>query len=80
MSYRSKVQFDAEFVAEVVEFSGGEVASIVSKDAVWYAESTCDAFEKLHSCGGHLVRDRYCFDPFGELVDCYQKMRVSSRR
>ena len=71
MSYRSKVQFDAEFFAEVVEFSGCEIAPVVSEDAVWYAKSTGDAFEELHGRGGQLVCDRYGLDPFGELVDCY---------
>ena len=80
MSYRSKVEFDAEVFAEVVEFSGCEVAPVVSKDAVWYAESTGDAFEELHGRGGRLVRDRYGLYPFGELIDCYQEMRVSTRR
>ena len=80
MSYRSKVQFDAEFFAEVVEFSGCEVAPVVGKDAVWYAESTSDAFEELHGSGSRLVRNRYGLDPLGELIDCYQEMRVSTRR
>ena len=80
MSYRSKVELDAEVVAEVVEFSGCEVAPVISKDAVWHAESTGDAFEEFHGRGGRLVRDRYGFYPLGELVDCYQKMRVSTRR
>ena len=80
MSYRSKVELDAEFFAEVVEFSGGEVAPVVSKDTVRNAESTGDAFEEFHGRGGRLVRDRYGPYPLGELVDCYQEMRVSTRR
>ena len=79
MSYRSEVELDAEVFAEVVEFSRCEVSSIVSKDAVWYAESTGDAFEEFHARGGRLVRDRYGFYPLGELVDCNQEMRVSTR-
>ena len=58
MSYRSKVELDAEVFAEVVEFSGCEIAPVVSKDAVRYAESTGDAFEEFHGRGGRLVRDR----------------------
>ena len=71
MSYRSEVELDAEVVAEVVEFSRCEVASVVSKDVVWHAKSTGDAFEEFHGRGGRLVRDRYGLYPFGELVDCY---------
>ena len=80
MSYRSEVELDPEVFAEVVEFSGGEVAPVVSKDAVRHAESTGDAFEEFHGRGGRLVRDRYGLYPLGELVDCYQEMRVSTRR
>ena len=80
MSYRRKVEFDAEVFAEVVEFSGCEVAPVVSKYAVRYAESIGNAFEEFHGRGGHLVRDRYGLYPFGELVDCYQEMRVSTRQ
>ena len=80
MSYRSEVELDAEVVAEVVEFSGCEVAPVVSEDAMRYAESTGDAFEEFHGRGGRLVRDRYGFYPLGELVDCYQEMRVPTRR
>ena len=80
MSYRGEVELDAEVVAEVVEFSGCEVAPVVSKDVVRYAESTGDAFEEFHGCGGRLVRDRYGFYPLGELVDCYQEMGVSTGR
>ena len=80
MSYRSKVELDAEVFAEVVEFSGCEIAPVISKDAVRYAESTGDAFEEFHGRGGRLVRDRYGFYPLGELVDCYQEMRVPTRR
>ena len=80
MSYRSEIELDAEIVAEVVEFSRCEVAPVVSEDAVRYAKSTCDAFEEFHGRDGRLVRDRYGFYPLGELVDCYQEMRVSTRR
>ena len=80
MSYRSKVELDAEVFAEVMEFLGCEVAPVVSENAVWYAESTGDAFEEFHGRGGRLVRDRYGFYPLGEFVDCYQEMRVSTRR
>ena len=79
MSYRSEVELDAEVVAEVVEFSGCEVAPVISKDAVWHAEPAGDAFEEFHGRCGRLVRDRYGFYPLGELVDCYQEMRVSTR-
>ena len=80
MSYRSEVELDAEVVAEVVEFSGCEVAPVISEDAVRHAESAGDTFEEFHGRGGRLVCDRYGFYPLGELVDCYQKMRVSTRR
>ena len=79
MSYRNEVKFDAEVVAEVMEFSGREVAPVVSEDAMRYAESTGDALEEFHSRGGRLVRDRYGFYLLGELVDCNQEMRVSTR-
>ena len=79
MSYRSEVELDAEVVAEVVEFSGCEVAPVVREDAVRYAESTGDAFKEFHGRGGRLIRDRYGFYPLGELVDCHQEMRVSTR-
>ena len=80
MSHRCKVELDAELFAEVVEFSGGEVAPVVSKDAMRHSESIGDALEEFHGRGGRLVRDRYGFYPLGELVDCYQEMRVSTRR
>lgn len=80
MSYRSEVEFDAEVVAEVVEFSGCEVAPIISEDAVRHAESTGDASEEFHGRSGRLVRGGYGFYPLGELVDCYQEMRVPTRR
>ena len=79
MSYRGEVELDAEVFAEIVEFARSEVVSVVSKDAVRHAESTGDAFEEFHGRGGRLVRDRYDFYPLGELVDCYQEMRVSTR-
>ena len=70
MSHRCKIKLDAELFAEVVKFSGGEVAPVVSKDVVRNAKSTGDAFEEFHGRGGRLVRDRYGFYPLGELVDC----------
>ena len=70
MGYRSEVELDAEVVAEVVEFSGCEVAPVVSEDAMRDAESTGDAMKEFHSRGGRLVRDGDGFDPLGELVDC----------
>ena len=79
MSYRSEVELNAEVVAEVVEFSGCEVAPVISKDAVRHAESTGDAFEEFYGRGSRLVRDRHGFYPLGELVDCYQEVRVSTR-
>ena len=79
MSYQGEVELDAEVVAEVVEFSGCEVAPVISEDAVRYAESTGDAFKELHGRGGCLVRDRYGFYPLGEFIDCYQEMRVPTR-
>ena len=66
MSYRSKVELDAEVVAEVVEFSRCKVASIIGEDAVRHAESTGDPFEEFHGRGGRLVRDRYGFYPIFE--------------
>ena len=80
MSYRSKVELDAEVVAEIVEFSGCEVAPVISEDAVRYTKSTSDALEEFYGCGGRLISDRYGLYPFGELVDCYKQMRVSTRR
>ena len=79
MCHRCKVELDAELFAEVMKFSGGEVASVVSKDAVRNAESTGDALEEFDGGGGRLVGDGDCFYPLGELVDCYQEMSVSTR-
>ena len=80
MSYGSEVELDAEVFAEVMELSGCEVAPVISKDAVRYAESTGDALKEFHGRGGRLIRDRYGLYPLGELVDCYQEMHVSTRR
>lgn len=80
MSYRCKTELDAELFAELVEFSGGEVAPIVNKDVVRDAESTGDALEELDGCNGRLVGDGDGLYPLGEFVDCCQKMCVSTRR
>ena len=71
MGYRSEVELDAKVIAEVMEFSGCEIAPVVCKDAVRHSESTGDSFEEFHGHGGRLIRDRYGFYLFGELVDCY---------
>ena len=78
MSDGCKVEFYAELAAEVVELFRGEVAAVVGEDAVWYAESTSDAFEELDCCGGELIFHGYSLDPLGKFIDCDQQVRVTA--
>ena len=80
MSYRGEVELDAEVVAEVMEFSGCEIAPVVSEDVVRHAESTGDALEEFHGRGGRLIRDRYSLYPFSEFIDCNQEEGMATRR
>ena len=49
MSNRSEAELDVEAVAELVEFSRGEVAAVVHYDAVRHAKSISDALKTLTS-------------------------------
>ena len=80
MCNRSETELDVEPFAELMKLSGGEVASVISDDAVRHAEAAGDAFEELDSYGSRLVCDWYSFYPLGELVDCNQQEGVTSWR
>ena len=72
MSNRSETELDAESFVELMKLSGGEVASVVSDDAVRHAEAAGDAFEELDSRCSCLIGYWYGFNPLGKFVDCYQ--------
>ena len=39
-------------------------------------ESTRNHCEEIDYCSSSLIRNRYCFDPLVELVDCDEQMSV----
>src|SRR4051794_3206658 len=51
-----------------MEFSGGEISSIISEDVVGHTKKACDAFEEIDRGSGSLIGDGYGLDPFGEFV------------
>ena len=78
MLYR-RVELDVELFAELVEFSGREVASVVGEDAVRDTKAAGDALEELDGCGGRLVGDGDGLYPLGELIDRDKEECVPAR-
>ena len=79
MSDRCKIELYAELIAEGVELLRGEVAAVISEDAIWHAKATSDAFEEVDDSSSELVRDGYSFNPLGEFIDCNQQVCVAIR-
>ena len=76
MRHRGVVKLDALTVAEVLEFFGGEVRSVVGDDAMRYAETENDGPDKVDNRGSHCICDRDSFYPLCELVHGHQKVCV----
>jgi hypothetical protein len=80
MRHRCVLDLDAELFGELLKFARGEVGAIVGDDAVWYAVSVDDGFEKLDRRSRFLIGDWDSFDPLGELVNGDQQVSVASSR
>jgi len=65
-------------VAEVQELFAGELGAVVGDDDVGYPKPVDDVGEEKDDLLGVDVRDGSSLDPFGEFVDGYQQMGVSS--
>jgi len=79
MGYCRPVHTDVMPVAEVQELFASELGTIVGDDDVRYPEPVDYVSEEEDCLFGADVCDGSSLDPFGELVDGYQQMGVSSR-
>ena len=65
-------------VIEVQELFAGELGAIVSDDDVGYPKSVDNVGEEKDGLLGVNVRDGSSQNPFGEFVNGYQQMGISS--
>jgi len=65
-------------VIEVQELFAGELGAVVGDDDVGYPELVDDVGEEKDSLLGADIRDGSSLATFGEFVDGYQQMGVSS--
>ena len=64
--------------AEVLEFFGCEIYSIIGDDAVRHPETEDDRSDEVqYSCWRHIC-DWHGFYPLGELVDYHQEVSMST--
>ena len=69
---------DVMLVAEVQELFAGELRAVVGDNDVGYSEPVDNVGEEKDGLLGADVCDGSSHDPFGEFVDGYQQMGVSS--
>jgi len=65
-------------IAEVQELSTGELSAVVGDDDIGDPKPVDDVGEEKDGLLGADVGDGSSLDPFGEFVDGYQQMGVSS--
>ena len=78
MSYYGPVNTDVVPITEVQKLFASELCAIVGDDDVGYPEPADDVGEEEDSLFGVDLCDGSSVDPFGELVDGYQQMGVST--
>jgi hypothetical protein len=80
MSYGGPVHPDVVILAEVQEFSAGELGAVVGDDGVRDPEVMDDVGEERHRLLGPDAVQRSDLDPLGEFVDGDQQVRVAPGR
>jgi len=79
VSYHGPVHTDVMLIAKVQELFAGELCAVVGDNDVGYPEPVDNVGEEKDGLLGVDVCDASGLDPFGEFVDGYQQMGVSSR-
>ena len=64
-------------VAEVQELLPHKLCAIICDNGVWDPKAVNDVGEECHCLFGPDVGDGSDLDPFGELIDCDQQVRVA---
>ena len=80
MSHGGPVHPDVVILAEVQEFSAGELGAVVGDDGVRDPEAMDDVGEERHRLLGPDAGQGSDLDPLGEFVDGDQQVRVAPGR
>jgi hypothetical protein len=80
VSDRGEVDLDADRCAVILEQPAGELATVISDDAVRHIEMAHQPTDELDSRPGWNCAHRFHLCPLGELVDCDVEVAIALLR